>query len=725
MAELLVEIRSQELPAEQVPKLLRRLGVRVFEDLMSLGIPMEELRTGGTPRRLAIAVTGLPERDRDREVTELGPAVVDAFDADGEPTAELLAFAERFDRAPENLERQRTERGERVAAKRVEPGRPIAEVLGDRLERLLHDLLRPSDATVGAARWPRPVTGVVALVDGEPLDLVFEGHRAGRESVGHPVFSPEPFEVGGFDDYVASLEERGIVLAVEARARALVEALDRAAETLGGRRVEVDGLVARLAASCEVPGVVHGRIEGEFLDLPHELLRVALAERQDAFCVVEGAREGADGEPGGAKRKKSRHKKRERKAPAALLPAFLAVADRPDDPEGRVRRGRERAVAGVLADLRFFVEADRRVPLAQRVRRLDQVTFHPGLGTFADRGQRVGRLVALICETLGWSAALDDALEAATLCEADRTTAVVAAYPSLRGTVGGLYARQEGYVDGVWRAIRDHLRPGSAGTRDVPIPEGAAGRALAVANRLDTLVGVIGLDAGSAPGDPDPRALASGLLRIVIEGKMSLDLDLLAARAVLLYGDRIERGSEELLRDLQGLLDERLDHLLGGRGFAPDEIEAAKAVGTRDLPALVARVEALRAVRHEPAFHRLVEGAKRVSKIVEGAEEAPLDRDLLVEDAERALAEIVDAVGEKVEVDTRKGHWVDALHHLEALGGPLERFFSDVLVRPEDERLRTNRLALLQACRRLYWRVARLKALRLDPSAGPTDAGSA
>ncbi|MEM8932866.1 MAG: glycine--tRNA ligase subunit beta, partial [Acidobacteriota bacterium] len=562
MAELLVEVRFQELPAELVPSFLRRFAGRIFEDLMSHGIPMDEMRTGGTVRRVAVSVTGLPDREADHEEVEIGPAVAEAWDDAGEPTSTLLDFAARVERDPDTLERQRTERGEMVIVRRPVAGRRIAEVLAERLGRLLPDMPRASDGAIGDEAWPRPLTGWLAMVDGDPLDLELGGLIVERTTVAHPTLAPQPFEVAGWDDYIRGLTERGVVVGVKERVAALASALDAAAASVGGARAGTPRLVERSAAACEIPGALAGAFDPAALDLPSEMVQAALAERQQAFPVV-----GDDGQP---------------------MPFFVAAIDRPDDPTGRIRRGRERAVAGVLDDLRFFVESDRRQPLAQRVRRLEQVTFHPGLGTYAEKGKRVARLAELVCGQLGWDAAAEAAFEATTLLDADLTTAVVAAYPSLRGLVGGLYAREEGYVETVWRAIRDHVLP----VGDGPIPSGRTSLAVALADRLDTLVGLLGVDDESAVVDDQrsPKPLATGLLRLVVEGGMVLDLDLLAARAVLLYGDRLARGSEELLRDLQALLDERLDHLLGQRDYAPDEIEATKAVGTRDLPDLIARI---------------------------------------------------------------------------------------------------------------------------------------
>ncbi|MEM6794293.1 MAG: glycine--tRNA ligase subunit beta [Acidobacteriota bacterium] len=689
VTELLVEIRCQEMGPRLARRLVRRVGGRVFEELMSRGIAMSELVTATTPRRLAFSVRGLPETDVESERVVWGPAVAAAEDAAGQ--AALLAFAEEQKIEASSLERRATESGERYARVEVIEGRPIAAVMVDLLERILSEV--PSYFELAGGRlWPRPVTGLCAVLGGEPLPLSWAGHRASGETVGHPILSPEPVAVSGWRDYEAGLADRRIAVTRGER----LERLERSAVTLAGghsaqpawgagRRALLD----RWAGSCEIPGVIEGRIAPEALGLPRELWVTVLAERQGAVAIE---REGE------------------------LLPLFLAVMDRDDDSEGHVRSGRERAVAGDLLDALLDYERDRAVPMAQRVRQLEQITFHERLGTYADKSRRLGELADLACRDLGWDDVREQALEAAKLAKADLTTRGVEAFSSLEGVMGGLLAREEGYAEPVWQAIYDHARPLGEGA---PIPRGRVGRVLAVADRLGSLVGFFGLSDDEPDGRrrfADPHALglrAHGLLRLILEGEMeALDLDLLIARAVLLYGDLLERDAESILRRLQAFLDRRLDHLLGGRGFRADEIEAAKAVGTRNLPDLLARLEGLRAWRGEAAFAELLATSRRMAKIGDEAPEATLEPALLTAPAERELLEHLERVSAEVDERAAGSDYGAALGALMTLVPPLESFFAQVLILDQDERLRASRVALIQACRRQCWRVARLGALR-------------
>lgn len=744
-SEYLLEIRSQELAPSRVASLLRRLATRLFEDLMSRGLPPQELRTGATLRRVVVAVRGLPAKEKDRHVEELGPPVEEARDEDGEPTDALRGFVERLaeEQAAEqgdekadaigvdDLATVKTERGEYVAYLHDVEGRPIAEVLGEIVPRILEEIVRPSDRLLwqpgdGLPPWPRPVTGVLSLLDGEILPLGaegFDGIGAGAVSVGNALLDPEPFEVESWAGYLEALEECGVVPGLKERKAALRRALDGAARDLGGTRVENDDLLDRLVALVEIPGAVGGVFDAELLTLPEELVIATLAQGAGGHGMDSFALRDEDG---------------------ALLPAFVAAVDRRDDPQGRIRSGLERACAGHLADLRFHVENDRRVSLARRARRLADVTFHERLGSWAEKSERLEALVRTAVEELEKSSPEDDAddagdgedaenaageaeggesellaaaLETVPLLKADLTTEIVREFPELRGTAGGLYARDEGFVETIWQAIYDQYRPGGV---DEEIPRSRLGRLLALVDRLDSLVGFLGL--GAAPtASRDPYALrrmTTGMIHILVDGGLELDLEILAARDVLLYDDRLERDAAEIVRELRALLDDRLVYFLGRRGFHFDEIEAAMAVGVGNVPDLVARLEALQALRGEEGFPALVQAAKRIANIVVDQPEHEVDPELFEADAERELYEAASAAADEVREAAAGRRYEECLRAVLELAPLLDVFFAEVLVMDEDERLRANRLGILQECRRLYWRVGRLKAMAVDPPGG-------
>ncbi len=687
--EFLLEVRSEEIPARMLEPGMRELATRVFEDLMARGVGPREVETGYTPRRLVLILSGLPEREADREEQVLGPPVRAAYDAKGEPTPALLGFAKRCGVAPEELTRIATEKGEYLAAKQHTDGRATREILSELIPRILAGISWPKTMRWGAGDgpWVRPVQGMLALLDGEVVPMTFFDVAAGDSTIGHPILSPARFSVTGAADYRAKLTALGLEVRHAVRRERLHAAMTAEATALGGKLVEDDPLLDKLAALCEIPGVMSGAFDPAFLSLPAEVLATSLRDHQSAL-TVEG--------------------------PEGLMPAFLTVMDRPDDPLGRVRSGNEYVVAARLADAKFFYGEDRKGKLAPKASRLASLGFHERLGTYGEKAERLAQLAEGIGKRLGLAAAeIEQAAEAAKLLKVDLTTEMVKEFTTLQGIVGGIYAREDGHPEAVWQAIYDQYQPAS--TED-SIPRGRVGQIAGLADRIDTLVGIFGL--GLIPtGSKDPfglRRAAQGVVRIALEGSLSLDLEAVAREAVGLYGDKISRSADEVQTILRPFLHDRIRHLLSLAGYAYDEIEAALGAGAVSLPDLAARVAALKKVRGEERFLSVVLSAKRIANIVKDAAEHDLDSAALKEPSERELfdafselrAEIVEALAER--------DYERVLLKTADLAPVLDKFFVEVLVMDPDPDVRANRIALLQAIHRTISRTAKLTEMVVD-----------
>lgn len=692
--EFLLEVRSEEIPARMLEPGTKELATRVFEELMARGVGPREVETGYTPRRLVLILSGLPEREADREEQVLGPPVRAAYNAEGAPTPALLGFAKRCGVAPEELVRIATEKGEYLAAKQHTAGRATSEILSELIPRVLAGISWPKAMRwgTGDGPWVRPVQGLLALLDGEIVPMTFFDVAAGDSTIGHPILSPERFSVEGAADYREKLTALGIEVRHAARRERLHAAMTAEAEALGGKLVQDDPLLDKLAALCEIPGVMSGAFDPAFLSLPAEVLATSLRDHQSAL-TVEG--------------------------PEGLMPAFLTVMDRPDDPIGRVRSGNEYVVAARLADAKFFYGEDRKGKLAPKASRLASLGFHERLGTYGEKAERLARLAEAIARRLGSDAeTTEQAIEAAKLLKVDLTTEMVKEFTSLQGIVGGIYAREDGHPEAVWQAIYDQYQPAS--TEDA-IPRGRVGRIAGLADRIDTLAGIFGL--GLIPtGSKDPfglRRAAQGVVRIALEGSLSLDLEAVAREAVGLYGGKLSRSADEVLALLRPFLHDRVRHVLGLLGFAYDEIEAALGAGggsgsVASLPDLRARVAALKKVRGEERFLSVVLSAKRIANIVKDAPEQDLEASALVEPAERELfdafaelrAEIVEAMAER--------DYERVLFRTADLAPVLDKFFVDVLVMDPDPMVRANRIALLQAIHRTISRTAKLTEMVVD-----------
>jgi len=692
--ELLLEVRAEEIPARMLEGATRELATRVFEELMGKGVGPREVETGFTPRRLVLVLKGVPTRSPDLEELVTGPPASAAFAADGSPTKAAIGFAQRLGLEPAQLQRVRTEKGEYVAAQKRTAGVPTREVLAEVLPRILLGIgwaktMRWGD---GTGPWVRPVHGVVALFDGEVVELEVLGVHAGRETVGHPTLSPHAFSVRDSGDYRAQLAERGIEVRFEARCAHLESEMAARAAAAGGILVQDPGLLAKLGAICEIPGVMEGAFDPALLELPAEVLRTSLRDHQSAFTVER------DG---------------------AMLPLFLTVMDRADDPIGRVRAGNEWVVAARLADARFFWEEDRKTPLGARAPALAHLTFHEKLGTYAEKAERLAVLAATICRALGWSAEEYAAAEAARLLKVDLTTEMVKEFTSLQGIMGGIYARERGHSEAVWQAIYDQYLP--AGVDDA-IPRGRVGYACGIADRLDTLVGMFGL--GLVPtGTRDPfglRRAAQGILRILLEADLPLSVETLVGETAARYGNRLKRTAEQIVGDLGPFLDDRIRYLLARQGLAYDEIEAALRVETRPGSGerapreIAARARALHEVREEKAFLAVVQSAKRIANITKGQAEQRLDADALQEPAERALHEAHARLAAEIEAAVERRDYAGALRSIAGLADVLERFFVEVMVMADDPRVRENRIALLQGIGGTLSRVARLTEMVVE-----------
>jgi len=698
--EYLLEVRSEEIPARMLEPGVKELSTRVFEELMARGIAPSEVETGFTPRRLVLILAGLPEREADREEQVMGPPVRAAFGADGAPTQALLGFAKRTGLEPDQLARVTTDKGEYLAATKKIAGRATREVLAEIVPRILTGISWAKTMRWGSGEgpWVRPIHGIVSLLDGEVVPFDLFGITAGDMSFGHPTLSPTVFRVESVEDYRRHLAVRALEVSPAERRRVLQETMLARAEALGGRLVEDPALIEKLAAICEIPGVMEGKFGDAFLELPAEVLSTSLRDHQSALTVAA---------PNGDGR---------------LLPYFLTVMDRPDDPAGRARSGNEWVVAARLADARFFYGEDRKTPLSERAEQLQRLNFHEKLGTYAVKTERIVALSAEICSQLGWGSVKPQAVDAARLLKVDLTTEMVKEFTSLQGIMGGIYAREDGAPEEVWQAIYDQYMPASADDRT---PRGRAGQVVGLADRMDTLVGIFGL--GMIPtGSKDPfglRRAAQAVVRIALEGGLTIDLEAVAVKAASLYGDRLTRGAEQILEDLRPFLYDRVRYILGLAGYAYDEIEAALAAGVSNLPDLKARVDALHKVREEAAFLSVVLAAKRIANIVKDAAETPLDESLLVEPSEKELAEAFAGLRADIEKAAAAGDYERGLRRIADLAPVLDRFFVEVLVMAEDPNVRRNRIALLQAIGRAVSRTARLTEVVVDKAEARAKAG--
>ncbi len=695
-ADLLVEVGTEELP----PKSLARLGTAfasgVAAGLADAGIEAGAARALFSPRRLAVIVDSVPGRQPERRERRAGPAIKAAYDATGAPTKAAIGFATACGVDVGVLERD----GDRVACTVTHPGRATAELLGAIVDRALAGLpierrMRWGD---GEASFVRPVHWLVMLHGTGVVDAEVFGHRAGDTSRGHRFHAPGPVRVPSPGAYVDTLAERRVRLddATGSLGESIRAAAREAAAAVGGVALGLDGELAdEVAALNEWPIPLVGGFDRRYLELPPEVLVTTLEHHQRYFPIAEKSRQSQIGSHGDAPK---------------LLPYFVAFTNIESRDPDVIRSGNERVVVPRLEDAMFFWRQDRSATLGSRREALSRVTWQNKLGNLADKSARVAALATRLAPAVG----ADEAVvrRAAELSKCDLLTAMVGEFPELQGTMGKHYARNDDEPEAVAVAIEEHYLPRGAGDR---LPESPAGRALALADRIDTLVGVFA--AGMRPSsDKDPFALrraAAGVVRILVEGGIDVDLVVAIEAATAGLPDPLQDAApgEEVFE----FVVERLRAIQIEAGVRADVFDSVAAVRPPRPADFVARLRAVERFIALPEAAALAAANKRITNILRQAEGAhrALEPGRFVEAAERelwhALERTLGACGPLLEAR----RYADALAELAALRGPVDAFFDGVMVMTDDPVLRNNRIALLAAVAEPFSRVADIGRLQL------------
>lgn len=678
----LVELGCEELPPSSLPVLADAFANSLREGLDSAGINYGEITHHASPRRLAVSITQLSDRQPDRENERLGPAVSAAF-KDGEPTRAATGFASSLGIDVSELETIETDKGPRVGYRQHQKGEMTVNLLPAMVESAIKHLPVAKYMRWGASRieFSRPVHWLVMLYGADVVEGSALGLDANRVTQGHRVHCPEPIELQHADDYLAQLESPGYVLADsdkrQQRIRAQIEA---EAEKLNATAVIDEDLLIEVAGLVEWPVALTGGFDSRFLEVPHECLISSMKENQKYFHLLD-----KNGE---------------------LLPFFITIANLESKDPRQVIEGNERVIRPRLADADFFYKTDLAKPLDSRRSALETVVFQRRLGSMADKSRRMEIIAGDISEKIDGNR--EDANRAAQLAKCDLVTEMVMEFPELQGIMGGYYATHDGENPDVAHAIAEQYLPRNA---EDNIPSSRAGVAVALADRLDTLTGIFGI--GQRPtGAKDPFALrraAIGVLNILIKGNYNLDLKELLQLAV-------DQHTELSNDDRQGLALEVLDYALERmRAWAQEEhIDTDVYQSVRARPVykpldFARRLRAVQAFIQRPEAKALAAANKRVSNILAKNEEAlpaKVDAALFEDDAERDLYSEVERLKTETAPLFNQAEYGQALDALAALQPPVDNFFERVMVMAEDKQVRGNRLALLRELQGLFLEVA-------------------
>jgi glycyl-tRNA synthetase beta chain len=688
--DLLVEIGTEELPPKALKGLSQAFADGIVEGFKAADLTHGAVKIYAAPRRLAVLVKGLAENQSDKIVERRGPALNAAFDDEGNPSKASEGFARSCGVSMDDLERLESDKGAWLVFRAKQPGQPTAKLIPDVVRSSLDKLPIPKRMRWGNldAEFVRPVHWVVLLFGDEIVEAEILSVKAGRETRGHRFHHPHTLYIGEPEAYAPLLETEGHVVADFAARREAVRAqVLEAGAKLGGKAVIDEDLLDEVTSMVEWPAAIAGDFEKRFLEVPSEALISTMKANQKYFHVVD--------------------------ANGKLLPHFITVANIDSRDPDMVRAGNERVVRPRLSDAEFFWTQDRKQRLDSHLERLKTVTFQNKLGTLHDKSARVAQLARSIATTIG--ANPEWAERAAWLAKCDLMTGMVGEFPELQGIMGRYYALHDKEPQDVALAQDEQYMPRFAGDE---LPATATGQALAIADKLDTVVGIFGI--GQAPtGGKDPFALrraALGLLRIVIERQLPLDLQSMLDGATAALGGKVE--VKGLTAQVFDFMMDRLRAYYHDTGVAPDVFEAVLEQRPTQPHDFDRRVRAVTAFRKLPEAESLAAANKRISNILRQAHEKHIavsdkvNASALVEPAEKALAEQVTALAKEVTPLFDQRDYETALCKLAGLRESVDRFFDDVMVMVDDSALRDNRLALLNSMRNLFLRVADLSRLQ-------------
>ncbi|MFC3851600.1 glycine--tRNA ligase subunit beta [Salinispirillum marinum] len=686
--DFLFELGTEELPPKSLLTLSQAFEQSVTTALQKADLTFAGVQSYAAPRRLALQINALQVQQADRTFNRRGPAVQAAYDASGNPTKAAEGFARSCGVTMADLAIEKTDKGDYLVYQGVEPGQQAAELLPAIIADALAALPVAKRMRWGAHRFEfvRPVKWILALWGTDVLPLSLFGLSASNTTRGHRIHAPGELVIAEPQDYADTLTKQGFVLAdFSLRRRKIQQDLLALAQMHQVTVLLDDDLLNEVTSLNEWPVALSGEFETRFLDVPAEALMSSMQEHQKYFPAVD--------------------------AQGNLVARFFFIANLASKDPKAVVSGNEKVIRPRLSDAAFFWETDQKTPLADRLSRLDDIVFQKQLGTLREKSQRVETLAGLIAQRVGANSAI--AQRGARLAKADLVTDLVFEFADLQGLAGYYYAQKDGEPDGVPEVIRDQYRPAYAGDA---LPETLEGCVVALADRLDTLVGIFGI--GLKPtGTKDPYALrraALGVLRLLVERELPLDLAELVALAHRQYPALPEHSTVEA--DVVAYALERFRAWYQDANIDTDVFYAVRALNISEPLDIQHRVLGVAAFKAGTAAKSLAEANKRVANLLSKHTESLPDTlapDVLVEPTERALLALLTTLEGQVAAAVANGDYALALEHLSVLKEPLDQFFSDVMIMTDDLALRQQRLALLQAIRQLFMQIADISLLQL------------
>ncbi|MBW1955591.1 MAG: glycine--tRNA ligase subunit beta [Deltaproteobacteria bacterium] len=684
MDTLLLEIGTEEIPAGYIEPALDALSQTIVRKLDAARIVHGGVNVYGTPKRLAVEIADVAEKQTPLSVEMIGPPKKVGFDDQGRPTVAAEKFAEKAGVAVAKLIVKETEKGAYLCAQKMERGKSSRALLSTILPETILATPFPKSMRWGtlSISFARPIHTVLALLGNKIIPFTVGDIKSGRMTLGHRFMASGRIRVDHPKEYIKKLREAHVLADIRARKKSVRTAVEKAAGKIGGRVLEDDALLDTVTHLVEYPVPSTGRFDDAFLALPPEILITAMRRHQKYFAVEDDK--------------------------GCLMPHFIAVNNTRTRNPSLVATGHERVLRARLSDARFFFNSDLSETFDQRVEKLKGVLFQSELGTMHEKIQRVRDMAAYLADAAAMpSDVIKDVKRAAWLCKADLVSQVVGEFPELQGIMGRVYAEKSGEPERVARALEEHYRPTHSGG---VLPGDPVGALLSIADKLDSICGCFSV--GLVPtGASDPYALRRqgiGIVLIMLSRNFQFSLEAAVQKSLSLFPEAVCKDAaagEKIFSFLQN----RMVHLLAEEGYAKDVIQAVTTVSSDCVPDVWARVKALDHLKKAPDFEPLAVAFKRVVNIIKqaGGGAVPEVKESLFSDkSEKALYAAYQKTARDVEQLLKKGAYEKALVRIASLREPVDAFFDAVLVMTKDGRVRLNRLAVLSLIAGLFERIA-------------------
>jgi len=697
MSTILFELGCEELPPKSLKPLRDALQASITEQLTEADISFNSIKAFAAPRRLAIQIQGISDKQPDRTEEKRGPAIKAAFDADGNPTRAAMGFAKGLGIEASELTTINTDKGDYVGYVQTIQGQATTELLPAIFQTALDNLPIAKRMRSGASRneFVRPVQWVVLMQDDAVINATIQGHHTGTQTRGHRFHSPDYHNIAHTNDYEQLLDGLKVVADFDKRQMLIKNQVKALADEVNSDAIVPQSLLDEVTALVDFPIALRASFEARFLQVPQEALISTMQADQKYFCLTDKT--------------------------GKLQPYFIFITNIESKDPNQIIEGNEKVVRPRLADAEFFFLQDQKQPLFALTESLKTRVFQDKLGTIWEKSERIAKLAAFIAALMqqqGSEISIDETVRAGILSKADLASSLVGEYPELQGIAGTYYARLNDEPEAVAASLEEQYLPKFSG--DV-LPQTPIGICLALADRLDTLVGIFAID--QAPtGSKDPFSLrrsAIGILRILIEKQLPINLVALVEQAIKGYstaeGSKIAKMGDTFTQ-VMAFLNSRYRAMYTEQGVSVDTIQAVQAINPHMPLDFDQRIRAVQTFSNLPQASMLADSNKRVANILAKSEVSvadTVDEALLSEPAEQNLYASVKQAQTVVQPLLEQADYTQVLQTLASLDEPLTQFFDNVMVNSEDTALKANRLALLKQVRALFLTVADISELQL------------